>query len=190
MPRISVPDEHRDAPIGFAVEYHAPRQGAAGLGFTQAVYQETRLPFRVVEAARYRTAQINGCVTCQSWRAERDLPPSLARKGGDPAQSFVGRGDPAPDEEFYAAVEDWRSADLFSERERLAIEYAERMGLAPRSFEGDEPFWARMHAQFSDGEIVDLTLAVASWIAMGRTLHVLEIDPLVCPIAPPAEMAA
>lgn len=178
MPRVAVPGGC-DESAGTVLHYRR-RQAEAGFGFSSAVYQHTGLPFRIVEAARYRTAQLNGCITCQTWRAERDLAPVLSAKGGNPAESFIARGDPAPDEAFYAAVEDWRNASVFSERERLAIEFAERMGLQPRSFEEDEPFWERMHQAFSDGEIVDLTLSVASWIALGRTLHVLQLDPQVC----------
>jgi len=169
-------------PDATALLHYRPAQAEAGFNFSSVVYQNTTLPFRLVEAARHRTAQINGCQTCQTWRAGRDLAPVLLAKGGDPQTSFIGRGEPEPDDSFYAEIDTWRTSKMFSPRERLAIEYAERMGTDPRSFEGDDPFWEQMHVHFTDEEIVDLTLSVGSWIAMGRVLHVLEIDPQVCAV--------
>lgn len=142
----------------------------------RAVYQSSRLPLRVLEAARYRTAQINGCMVCLDFRAAAHLDHYLQSVGGDPEQSVVARGGAAPDEPFYAAVADWRGSPLFDERERLAIEHAERMGRDPHGFAADEPYWSRLHAAFSDDEIVDLTLAIGAWMAMGRVTHVLELD--------------
>jgi len=46
----------------------------------------------------------------------------------------------------------------------------------PHGFASDEAYWARLHANFSDEEIVDLTLAIAAWMAMGRFTHILELD--------------
>jgi hypothetical protein len=42
--------------------------------------------------------------------------------------------------------------------------------------EGDEQFWRELHDAFSDREIVSMTLSIASWIALGRTVHTLELD--------------
>jgi alkylhydroperoxidase family enzyme len=181
MAHVAIPEEYADEPRRI-IDDLAPAMAEASHKFSSTVYQETKLPFRVVEAARIRTSQINGCQTCQTWRAERDLPPSLLRRGFDPSRSFVGRGDEPPDEAFYEAVADWETSPVFSERERLAIEFAERMGERPKSFEGDEAFWTRMRAAFTDAEIVDLTVAVGCWIGAGRTLHVLGVDPAVCAI--------
>ena len=61
-----------------------------------------------------------------------------------------------PDEAFYAAVHEWRTSTVLSEREKLAIEYAEKVGLDPKALATDEDFWARYKAALSDDEIVDL----------------------------------
>ena len=176
MPQVHIPDDHAHDPFGYALSTYAPELGAAGGGYAKAVYQSSRLPLRVLEAARYRTALINGCVLCRNMRAERDVGPLLESMGGDAGRSIVSRGGPAPDEAFYEEIADWRGSDRFDERERLAIEYAERMGEAPQSLSGDDRFWSRMHAAFSDAEIVDLTLAIGAWIGLGRVTHVLELD--------------
>jgi len=180
MAHVTVPDEYADDP-GRVLGHYAPEMATAAGMFAMSVYQSTKLPHRIVEGARIRTAQINGCEKCQTWRSQRDAPDMFQQFGGDASQSFVVRGDP-PDDEFYEAIENWRTSNVFNDRERLAIEFAERMGTAPKSFEGDDAFWTAMHAAFDDFEIVDLTLAVAGWMAMGRSLHVLAIDPQVCAI--------
>jgi alkylhydroperoxidase family enzyme len=178
MPRISIPDAHADDPRGYVYRTYAPKLAAASANFSNTVYGHTSLPYRVVEAARYRTAQINGCRTCQTWRAARDMPP------GRPS-AFIDNARSIPDESFYQALDDWRVSPMLSERERIAVEFADRMGQSPHSFQDDEAFWTRVHAHFTDEEIVDLTFSIASWIAGGRVLHVLEIDPEVCQIAAP-----
>ena len=176
MARVMIPDDAAGNPFGYVLGHYAPAIGTAGGSFANAVYQSSRLPLRVLEAARYRTAQINGCLVCQSMRAAKHVDQFIGASGGDVAQSIVARGGPAPDEHFYAAVEHWRDDDRFSERERLALEHSERMAEDPRGFAGDELYWARLHAVFNDDEIVDLTLCIAAWMAMGRVTHVLELD--------------
>jgi alkylhydroperoxidase family enzyme len=118
-------------------------------------------------------------------RAKRDLAGHLERSGGNPAKAVSERGDPAPDEEFYAQVENWRTWAGFSERERLVIEYADRLGSAPQSMDHDEAFWTKMHAHFSDAEIVDATFSIGSWMALGRLTHVLELDGVCMPTMAP-----
>ena len=176
MARVFVPDEAAGNPFGYVLGNYATRIGAAGGAFANAVYQSSALPLRVLEAARYRTAQINGCMVCQGMRAAKHVDPMLAGGGGDAATSIVARGGPAPDEAFYAAVETWRDSPVFAERERLALEHAERFADDPHGFAGDEAYWSRLHAAFTDDEIVDLTLCISAWMAMGRVTHVLELD--------------
>jgi hypothetical protein len=49
----------------------------------------------------------------------------------------------------------------------------------------DDDLWDRLHAQFSDAELVDLGLCVASWLALGRFNQVFDIDGA-CRIPPSA----
>lgn len=176
MARVHVPDDHAFDPASYVFSQYVPEMGSAALKFSHAVYQGTSLSLREMEAARNRTAHINGCAMCIKMRAAKDLDGYLESVGGDPSQAPTARGGPAPDEAFYEAILNWRDADFYSERERLAIEYAERLGEAPRSMEEDEEFWERMHAAFSDKEIVDLSFSISSWIALGRVIHTLQLD--------------
>ena len=182
MLRIEVPSSHAHDPYGYAGATHAREIMAAAGGFSKAVYTHSQLSLREFEAARTRTAQINGCLICQTFRAARDAPSMFAANGVRPPHLVTDNG-PAPDEAFYAAVESWRTSPLFSERERLATEFAERFAEEPKALSADEAFWIRAHALFDDAEIVDLAHCVAAWVGLGRVAHVLGFDTVCLPAA-------
>ena len=166
---------------------YRPSMASGAASFLRAAYQDTTLTFREGEAARIRISHINGCIPCSNFRVNKNLPELLSRLVPDeyPAVT-VDRGD-APSPAFYDVIATWRSSDLFSERERLAIEYAERIAESPRDLPDDDVFWNRMSANFDDGEIVDLTYGITAWIATGRFVHVLGLDS-VCPTFRPAAL--
>ncbi|WP_426570713.1 carboxymuconolactone decarboxylase family protein [Aquihabitans sp. McL0605] len=148
-----------DIPVGKDPIYYVwgemvPGIGIAASTFAQSVYEHSTLGLREFEAARLRIAQINGCLFCQDWRTERD---------GQRVEAA-----------FDTAVEQWRTTDAFDARTRLAAEYAERYAIAHHDI--DASFWARMNAQYSQQEIVELSMCIGSWIAFGRLNHVLGLD--------------
>jgi alkylhydroperoxidase family enzyme len=63
------------------------------------------------------------------------------------------------DEEKIREVPGWRESLRFSEMERAALEYAEAMTITGQRV-GDELF-ARLRAFFDEGQIVELTAAIA-----------------------------
>ena len=159
MPRISVPPEQD--PLAYLWGQLAPDLTSAAAQMSDAIYHRSRLPLREFEAARVRIAHINDCNVCLNWRTARDVP---------------GRAD-SPDaigEEFYANVGANPSWPGFTERERLAAEFAERYALAHRDM--DDDLWTRLHANFTDEELVDLALCVGSWLAFGRLNRVFDVD--------------
>lgn len=180
--RIEVPVERAHDPYGYAAERLAPEIMQAGGAFAFAVYRHSRLSLREFEGARARTSESTGSDLCQPMRASRDLGGSSAASGVR-AEGTVADNGPAPDEDFYAAVPDWRSSTLFSPREALAIEFAERFGTDPRGLAADESFWGRARSNFSDAEIADLANCVAAWVGLGRVAHVLGFDEVCLPIA-------
>jgi alkylhydroperoxidase family enzyme len=129
-----------------------PEMGAAVNRLVDAAYHKSLLPVGVREAARIRIAQINECRVCLTFRAD-----SVAAEGlGDDFYNAVG----APDGEL-------------AEQERLAVEYAERFAVDHTSI--DDEFMERLRHSFSDPEILDLTICLAAFLGLGRTLHVLGI---------------
>lgn len=165
-----------DAPSTVLWQGHRPRMADATLALSQAIYAESTLSFREAEGARYRISLINGCLMCQKFRLADDLAELMARINSSEAPNTGAARGEAPSAEYYEAVEHWRDSPLFSERERLAIEYAERVSLEPEGLPYDDAFWSRLHACFDEGEIVDLTYSVTTWIATGRFVHVLGLD--------------
>jgi len=53
----------------------------------------------------------------------------------------------------------WRESRAFSELERVALEYAERMTYTGQKV--DDALFGRLRAQFSEPQIVELTAAIA-----------------------------
>ena len=61
--------------------------------------------------------------------------------------------------EKVADVLNWRDSTLFSQAERVALEYAERITYTDRQV--DDGFFAEVKKHFSEPQIVELTAAVA-----------------------------
>ena len=155
--RIDLPADKE--PISWLWGEVVPKIGPAAARFSAAVYDHSTLSLREFEAARLRIAQVNHCLFCLDWRTERD-------------------GERV-DESFYGEIENWRDGtgtDDLAPRERLAAEYAERFAADHLSLDGDEEFWHRMKAAYTDAEIVELSMSIGSWIAFGRVNHVLGVD--------------
>jgi len=186
MARVHIPDGVMEFPQNYVFRTYAGAIGAAADNFSRAVYEHTKLSLREMEAARYRTALINGCLLCKAARAGRDFDEYLP-SSDKPLERAMSRRGPKPTEQFYEtiALGSWRDSSAFTSRERLAIEYAERLGERPQSMQGDEEFWASMREHFSDAEVVDLTLSTVSWIAIGRAAHALEVDAVCLPTKEP-----
>jgi alkylhydroperoxidase family enzyme len=182
MPNIAIPPEHADNPIGYAIENLRPELTRPLYALSKAVYQNARLPLREFEAVRARIAQINGCQICQRFRSITDVPTYLEGLGEDPTVGVHTHG-PAPDEDFYRNIGEWRDSAIYTERERTAIEYAERFSEAPNALGYDAGFWARAKAVFSEEELYELTIAIGCFVATGRFVHVLGFDETSCAVA-------
>ena len=153
MPRIDIPQG--DGGDAVQVWTLRPEMGAAVAKLSDAAYNKSIIPTRVREAARMRIAQLNECKVCLNFRADSVL-----------AQGMT--------EDFYAHVASAHSDDRYSEQERLAVDYAERFAVAHTGI--DDAFFERLHEHFTDAEILDLTICIATFVALGRTLNVLGIE--------------
>jgi alkylhydroperoxidase family enzyme len=160
MARIEIPEGKGDPEV--RMWKLRPEMGMGAGTLSHAVYEQSILPVRVRELARMRIAQINDCAICQQWRKTAGTAEALT-------------------EDDFTNVADWRTYPGYSEQERLAIEYSERFALDHRAI--DDDFFNRMHAEYTDAEILDLTVCIGAWLALGRTMNVLGIDSY-CRIAP------
>jgi alkylhydroperoxidase family enzyme len=76
-------------------------------------------------------------------------------------------------DELYQSVQHYVDHPGFTDRERLAIEYAERFAIDHRSV--DDELWDRLRTHFSDPELLELTVTVGFCVGMGRAFQVLDI---------------
>jgi alkylhydroperoxidase family enzyme len=153
MARIDIPDGPADPEVRmWALR---PEMGIGAGALSHAVYEQSIVPVRERELARMRIAQINDCAICRQWRRTTGAAEVMT-------------------EDDYLHVAEWRAHPGYTPRERLAIEYAERFALDHLGL--DDDFYARLRAAFSDTEVLDLTVCIGAWLALGRTMHVLGID--------------
>jgi AhpD family alkylhydroperoxidase len=132
-----------------------PQLGGMVERMIRGAYQQSVLPPQERELARMRIAQINECVACADFRA-----PSVVEAGVAP--------------ELYDHVADWGTYPGYTDRQRLAIQYAELFANDPAGM--DDEFFNHLRGAFTDPEILDLTLCVAVFLGLGRSLAVLGID--------------
>jgi AhpD family alkylhydroperoxidase len=96
---------------------------------------------KLLQLVKMRASQINGCAFCL------DMHSLDARAAGETEQRLY-------------TLEAWRETPFFSGRERAALAYTEAVTLVSETHVPDEVF-AAVKNEFSEKEVVDLTLAVA-----------------------------
>lgn len=147
MPRIQIPEG--DGPEATRALSLAPHFIEAVAAKEKAVWKSP-LPRRTHELVRMRVAEINQCVLCMSWRNDW------------------------ADEAALGSVSASATSDLYTPAERVAIEYAERF--CTDSANIDDGLLERLGEHYSPAEIVDLTLVIGKYLAMGRFMQVLDLD--------------
>jgi AhpD family alkylhydroperoxidase len=108
-----------------------------GMGkFQQAVRKGTAVDERLKNLVELKGAQMIGCEFCV------DLGSQICRNSG------------LSDDELLALPR-YRSSDLFSEREKLALDFA--VGVMRTPVDVSDELFARMREHFSDEQLVELT---------------------------------
>jgi AhpD family alkylhydroperoxidase len=153
MARIDVPE----GPGGDAAMIWTLRPEMAGMveKMIGTVYGRSLLPAAEREVARMRIAQLNDCSACSVFRA-----PSVVAAGVT--------------EDAYEHLHEYRTYSGYTERQRLAIEYAERFAVDHHGV--DDELFTRLRVRFTDAEILDLTLCLSVYLGLGRALEVLGIE--------------
>ena len=72
-----------------------------------------------------------------------------------------------------ASLSDFERAG-FSEREKLALRFAERMATDNQSLDG--PFFVQLRREFTDPEIYELGLITGQFIGYGRLIAALDLE--------------
>ncbi len=109
---------------------------------------KSSLDKQLLHLIKYRVSQINGCAYCLDMHS-KDL-----RAGGETEQRLY-------------TLDAWRETPFFTPRERAALEWAESVTLVSETHVPDEVYES-VRKEFSEEELIDLTLAVATINAWNR----------------------
>ncbi|HZX81081.1 MAG TPA: carboxymuconolactone decarboxylase family protein [Lysobacter sp.] len=132
----------------FSIQRHYPAmQPLVDLG--RHVREAGRLESALIELVLMRVSQINGCAFCL------DMHSKDARAGGESEQRLY-------------LLPAWRETRLYSERERIALAWAEELtGLASHEAVSDG-LYEQAQVHFDEAALVDLTLLVVTINAWNR----------------------
>jgi alkylhydroperoxidase family enzyme len=119
-------------------------------GYERAVGRTT-LDRRLHELVRYRVAQLNQCTVCLTFR-----------------------WDSGVDEDVHAQVASWETSNEFSRVERAALSFTEQFCRDSASI--PDSLIAELAELLPTGQVVELTLVVGKYVAMGRFMQVLGLD--------------
>ena len=110
----------------------------------------------LIDLVKVRASQINGCAFCL------DMHTKDARAEGETEQRLY-------------ALSAWRETPFFTERERAALDWTEKLTLISTN-DVPESLYEAVREHFSEEELVNLTLAVNainSWNRMAISMRVV-----------------
>ncbi|KAE9641585.1 carboxymuconolactone decarboxylase family protein [Pseudomonas sp. PB103] len=122
--------------------YNASPKAMKAMIAMEALTASLSIEQPLLQLIRIRASQLNGCAFCT------DMHSVDARRAGE------------SDRRLYA-IAVWRDSNFFNPRERAALAWAEAVTLLAESRVPDEVY-QQAREQFSEGELVDLTMAVTT----------------------------
>jgi AhpD family alkylhydroperoxidase len=126
----------------FAIQRHyAAMQPLVTLG--QNIHEAGRLEPALIELVLMRVSQINGCAYCL------DMHSKDARAAGETEQRLY-------------TLPAWRETKLYSERERIALAWAEELTELNSHEAVSDSLYEQARQHFEEDALVDLTLLVAT----------------------------
>lgn len=155
MARIDLPPGH-DLEVTRALML-APQFADVVGGYEKAVARTT-LDRRLHELVRYRVAQLNECQVCLRFRWNSGV-----------------------DEAVHAQVAEWRTSDVFSPVERAALAFTEQFCRDSAAI--PDSLITELEGLLGPARVVELTLVVGKYVAMGRFMQVLGLDQA-CDLSP------
>lgn len=119
-----------------------PKDALHALYGLEQYVRKSGLETKLLELVRMRASQINGCAYCL------DMHSKDARAEGETEQRLYG-------------LNAWREAPYYTDRERAALEWTEAVTLVSRDQVPDD-IYERVRRQFSEAELINVTLAVTT----------------------------
>jgi AhpD family alkylhydroperoxidase len=132
-------------------------EGYKLLGQLSTYGKNCGLDHTLIELAKLRASQINGCANCVNLHA------ATLRKLGET-------------EERLQLVVVWHEATCFTERERAALQWTEAVTLVAETRVPDDVY-EDVRRHFSEKELVDLTYAIVTINAHNRLAVAFRIEP-------------
>jgi AhpD family alkylhydroperoxidase len=124
------------------IKYQKHAEKMKGMFALEQSVRASGLEHSLLELMKMRASIINGCAFCI------DMHSKDARAAGETEQRLYG-------------LAAWREAPYYTDRERAALEWTDSLTLISTNDVPDE-IYERVRQQFSEEEIVSLTLAVAA----------------------------
>jgi AhpD family alkylhydroperoxidase len=152
MARIDLPEgDGLDVMKAMALR---PELSAGANAYDQAVWNSA-LDWRLHELVRMRIAQANQCTVCLNWRTPQALEAGIT-------------------EELLANVASPSEALGFTPAEVIALEFTGQY--ATDSSQISDELMGRLKQHYDAGEIVELTLVLGKYLALGKFMQVLGLD--------------
>ena len=123
----------------------------------EAYLVKSGLERSLVHLIRMRASQINGCAFCL------DMHSKDARAAGETEQRLY-------------ALDAWRETPFYSARERAALAWTDALTLIAQTH-APEDVYREVRAQFSEPELVDLTLAIVAINGWNRIATGFRAEP-------------
>jgi AhpD family alkylhydroperoxidase len=128
--------------------YKVAPDGVSALVAVENYLKNSGLDHRLITLVKVRVSQINGCAYCLHMHSEE------ARKLGEtPTRLYL--------------LDAWRESNLYSDRERAALAWAESLTNISTTHAPDEVY-EQARRQFSEKALADLSIAVAMINAWNR----------------------
>lgn len=134
---------------------HSPALADAWFELNQTVRYGTEIDGQCRELAVIRVAILNNV--------------EYVRRAHEPAYALKEGLTPAQ----VAALADWRSAKLFSDKQRALLGYVDSM---TRQIEVPDEVFAALKGHFSERQIVELTMLIGAYNMLTRFLAALQVD--------------
>jgi AhpD family alkylhydroperoxidase len=128
-----------------------------GMLATEGYLRQSSLGPALLHLVKLRASQVNGCAYCI------DMHWKDARAGGESEQRLYG-------------LDAWRESPYYTDRERAAFEWVEAVTNVADGHVPDAVF-DTARGQFSERELVDLTVAVAQINAWNRVAIAMRTEP-------------
>jgi alkylhydroperoxidase family enzyme len=141
-------------PESSAVRAHAPNAFWAFADSWKALFHEGICDHPIKDLCRVYISRTVKCEYCGNQRSTKATAAGLA-------------------EAQYDDLLDFESSDLYDERQKAALSYAEAIAWGVQT---DDAFWERLHRHFSEAELVELGCFIALTYGQQSWIRLLDID--------------